>query len=139
MFKVMTLLLAFLLSPVLPGTADAHNWRDHPGKQERKQLSKLVKNEGRVFGQGRTHVAVVRQPSRGRSFRFFRHTDFGGRRSALAHHQNAERRALLHHQLEERRLAQRGLIASRSLAQHQRGERLALERHQRLERTRIRW
>jgi hypothetical protein len=129
MKKFMTVWLAVAFSIGLASTASAGNKHGRDNK-EPKELKPQRKEERLTL---RTRHPRPAPPDRSD------HQDnFGRRRSALAHHQNAERRALYQQQKEERRLARGSGTDRRDLAHQQREERRQLRQHQQQERKNIR-
>jgi hypothetical protein len=130
MRKVSLFLLAFTILLGVTTVASAHG-RGHGRKAKHNRVLFV---ETPVPLQ-RVRVVTVRRPvSRVLGVRYYQRDNYGRRRSALAHRQNAERRALHLRQMQERRLARRSGLNRRALAHQQRAERRLLRRHFRRER-----
>jgi hypothetical protein len=118
-------------------------------KMERMQLKQERKIEARHFKEQRKDLRRLEREDREDDKAFHRHggmhmvsfgqrANFGQRRSALAHRQNAERQALHFQQLRERKLVRARGRNRRDLAFQQRQERRALHMQQHAERMAIR-
>lgn len=126
-------MIAFAVLLSLAVIASAHD--DHGRGYGWRQGSRVRALSGRRYARP-VRVVTVRGPMRVLGARYYNHDNYGRRRSALAHHQNAERHLLHRHFKQERRLARYRGLDRRELARHQREERRMLRRHHRAERMR---